>query len=305
LVTSGIGPALAAEMDLKAQKLPRRAFTLVELLVVIAIVAILASLLAPTLSQAKTRAKNTLCKNNLRQVGLALVQYTATYDAYVPSGIWGPDSITSWDQLLGTYLGQPVVPFHYKVDPPPPPAKPPFLCPVYSAGMRNMPFDSQYRPQYSYNIYGTITHAGTQNGVVTSRFLGLGGGSFGTDANGNLMMPDESWVDTVRESDVVVPSEMLAFGDPFSRSEAPEYDGQYNFYDFNPVPKTYKHLYTAVANPQECQNAVKFHGAQFNRFYCDGHVEAENFKKPFVASDDYLARWNTDHQPHRDHWLRW
>src|SRR5438093_1020942 len=106
-LTSGISPAMGAEMELKAQKLPRRAFTLVELLVVIAIIGILASLLVPALSQAKARAKNTLCKNNLRQVGLALQQYTMTYDAYVPDVVWSPDTITSWDQLLGPYLGRP------------------------------------------------------------------------------------------------------------------------------------------------------------------------------------------------------
>jgi prepilin-type N-terminal cleavage/methylation domain-containing protein/prepilin-type processing-associated H-X9-DG protein len=62
----------------------RRAFTLIELLVVIAIIAILAAILFPVFGRARENARRTSCLSNMKQAGLAFMQYTQDYDDRYP-----------------------------------------------------------------------------------------------------------------------------------------------------------------------------------------------------------------------------
>jgi prepilin-type N-terminal cleavage/methylation domain-containing protein/prepilin-type processing-associated H-X9-DG protein len=279
---------MKVDPESKAAKPSVSAFTLIELLLVIAVIAILASLLLPALSRAAWSAKNTVCKNNLRQISLALSTYTSGYNAYPPWRAWLPGStnrMSIWYALLDLPL-KPVTsgPWTVYFDGV-------FKCPLNKGRLELDPqtheryFDLS-GVTYGYNVWG-VGHM--------PDWLGLGGRvEFPIGKTAAVTAP-------TLESAVRAPSQMIALGDLFNRSVNSSYDGaQPSTSEGTFGPSAVTHAVSVFLLPQKKHPSFNLHRGRMNRAYADGHLEAEDMRRPFKPSDSDLARWNIDNQPHRD-----
>ncbi len=93
-----------------------KGFTVIELLVVIAIIALLMAILMPALQRVKKQAKGVVCKNNMKQIGMAANLYAEDYDLFVPRSA-GWSTITDmrpWFQCFMPYLAQKAIDDDYR-----------------------------------------------------------------------------------------------------------------------------------------------------------------------------------------------
>lgn len=82
----------------------RHAFTLIELLTVIAIIAVLAGIIFPVFAQTREKGRQIACASNLRQLGMAILQYTQDYDEQLPGTYNGDYGIDSAYNRIGGWI---------------------------------------------------------------------------------------------------------------------------------------------------------------------------------------------------------
>jgi prepilin-type processing-associated H-X9-DG protein/prepilin-type N-terminal cleavage/methylation domain-containing protein len=251
------------------------AFTLIELLVVIAIIAILASLLLPTLSKSKAAAVKTECRGNLRDIGLGLRMALDEADAYPMSfetsvqtfnEIYGLLQMDDWKIVIAPHVGihDDSRSSHLNARK--------LRCPqilVTGDGGRG-------NGQYAYNGSGTAKLQSTND-------LGIGGAE---------------WNKPTPESRVVSPATMIAVGDVapgWAQSPPPGF----------PPGKTFS---SSGVFDVSSTNLSKWpgtsHNGQANMLFCDGHVESARQTNWVSSSETARRRWNNDHEPHRETWGR-
>ena len=265
----------------------RGGFTLIELLVVIAIIAILAALLLPALSRAKESGRTARCQSNLHQIGLALRMHVDEHDAY-PVFTFDGDGfllpVGLWHEQLRPYAVHDWTNDLYR-------------CPSYKG--ITLPGNDIADPlgSYGYNANGT--------GFAYSK-LGLGG--YLSDPT------DYDSVVPIKESQVLVPSEMVALGDanqmwllsPILRAlygvSGPTTYSGFGRLDINSWLRSTAPGFGGSAGILQASNAR--HRGNLQVAFCDGHVEGIPASRLFDRSDASLRRLNNDNQPHADQLVR-
>jgi prepilin-type processing-associated H-X9-DG protein len=139
---------------------------------------------------------------------------------------------------------------------------------------------------YGYNAFG-IGHRGRTLGV--GRMLS------------DPTKPFSAHVGTP-EAAVMKPSDLIVLGDEFSRSRNALLDAFVRWSDHRTPqigPVAYTESWSSKTPPKK-QEAFLKHRGRANRAFADGHLELEDMRKTFAATDAQLRRWNVDNEPHRE-----
>jgi prepilin-type N-terminal cleavage/methylation domain-containing protein/prepilin-type processing-associated H-X9-DG protein len=278
------------------RRLRSRGFTLIELLVVIAIIALLASLLLPSLTRAKEIALSVKCKSNLKQMSLGLQMYVQDNTGEYPRAGSGLDS-DSWIQQVAKQIGMAQRLLMREE----PPLRGVFQCPAHKAlkGTNDFLGSKQilYTPSYGYNFSGYTD--GSRKRPDTQP-TGLGGLYFmAYSDNQPTFIP-------TRESNIQISSAMIALGDGFHRhSDTSSFPGGgilkfEGLFESNGIGRG-RYMYNSGFLPfsrVSLELAERRHRTRLNMAFCDGHVEEGKVRKWFFSEKpEDLRLWNADHEP--------
>jgi len=299
-------------------------FTLVELLVVVAVIGVLASMLLPALSNAKSKAEGIVCVNNVRQMMVGVRMYVDDNGYYPVSH----DSRSStgrqnWFDFLEPYMEQEWPESRLSA------SGSSFACPAYTR------LGGVYSAHKSYLVQrldreGNPLGEGipTEYTVGAYAYNGLGTGAafrdisqgqhLGLRGDWPASRSGDSFVNPVSESRIVQPSGFIVLAD------APAYNGStvttsgtmdrdnrklsgrlaFGLFNRNDDENVF---FSSLSISEEAteyysvgfQAMKRRHRAKQSMGFADGHVEMKSIPKFNDLSDQNIRRlWNTDHEPH-------